>query len=205
MAFHGDVGPIGSSAFYMCSVQSIEFGGSVGTVSGDAFILTYSLETVRVRCDNPAGITGTTPHDSWGCPRSSVDVVYIHDYSATYAWSDDGKSCTVGIVCGNDHSHDTSFAGTVTSEVKTEPTTESMGTTLYTVSGTYDGFGYSSTKEVQDIPAVTVPEEDVPDEDGTEGDASSDGKDFPVAAVVAGGVLGVAAVGAAAFLLIRRR
>ena len=42
----------------------------------------------------------------------------------------------------------------VTSTVKIPPTATAMGTTEYSVSGTYDGFSYSSTKDIQDIPAT---------------------------------------------------
>ena len=77
----------------------------------------------------------------------------MHRYSATYEWADDGSSCIVHIVCANtsDHNHDENAA--VTSSVKVQPTKTEMGTTEYTVSGTYDGFEYYDTKEIQDIPA----------------------------------------------------
>ena len=42
----------------------------------------------------------------------------------------------------------------MTSKVKIPPTETEMGTTEYSVSGTYDGFAYSDTKDVQDIPAT---------------------------------------------------
>ncbi|WP_400236297.1 leucine-rich repeat domain-containing protein [Methanomethylophilus alvi] len=91
---------------------------------------------------------------------SSKDVVDIpalnnsHAYSATYVWADDGSSCTVHIVCANDASHNHDIFAEVTSVVHIQPTTTALGTTKYSVSGTYDGFAYASEKSVKDIPAL---------------------------------------------------
>jgi hypothetical protein len=65
-----------------------------------------------------------------------------------------------------------------------------MGTTEYSVSGTYDGFAYSSTKDVQDIPAT----------------GGSDGKkDNTVLYVIAGVAAAAVLIGGAAFLILRKR
>ena len=74
-----------------------------------------------------------------------------HAYSATYDWSADGKTCTVHIVCANDAGHNHDINATVTSSVKTAATFSAKGVTLYSVSSSYDGFAYASTKEVADI------------------------------------------------------
>ena len=77
-----------------------------------------------------------------------------HAYSATYSWADDGSSCTVHIVCANNGDHKADIEATVVSSVKVAATTSSMGTTAYTVSGTYDGYAYSNVKELVNIPAL---------------------------------------------------
>ena len=74
-----------------------------------------------------------------------------HAYSATYEWSADGKVCTVHIVCANDAAHDHDVAATVTSVLKSPATFSANGVTTYSVSGTYDGFAYASSKDVADI------------------------------------------------------
>lgn len=77
-----------------------------------------------------------------------------HDYSATYEWSADGKSCVVHIVCAHDASHNHVITATVTSVTKVAATEAAKGVTAYSVSGTYDGFDYADTKDVADIPAL---------------------------------------------------
>lgn len=77
-----------------------------------------------------------------------------HEYSATYQWKDDGSSCTVGIVCAHDAAHNHEVDVAAESSVKVAATCTAAGTTTYSVSGTYDGFAYSSTKDVDDIPAL---------------------------------------------------
>ena len=77
-----------------------------------------------------------------------------HNYSATYEWAADGSSCIVHLSCANDNTHNHDLSAEVTSSVKTAPAVGSMGTTTYSVSGTYEGFEYYSTKDVKDIPAL---------------------------------------------------
>ncbi len=81
-----------------------------------------------------------------------------HAFSAAYDWSDDGKTCTVHIVCANDPAHNHDINATVVSAVYSPATFSDMGVTEYSVSGTYEGFSYSSTKKVADI-AYTPKEE----------------------------------------------
>jgi hypothetical protein len=106
---------------------------------------------VNVACPNPLNITeGDTSNGYVAYYASNVNL--CHTYSATYGWSDDGKSCTVHIICANTANHNHDEPAAVTSTVKVPPTETEMGTTEYSVSGTYDGFAYSDTKDVQDIP-----------------------------------------------------
>ncbi|KQM10176.1 hypothetical protein AOA81_04690 [Methanomassiliicoccales archaeon RumEn M2] len=101
---------------------------------------------------------GYTTHTCSRCGDSYIDS-YIdalgHAYSATYDWSADGKSCTVHIVCSNDSSHKHDIADIIAvSSIKTVAAIGSMGVTTYSVSGTYDGFAYSDSMDVRNIPAL---------------------------------------------------
>ncbi len=159
-------------------------------MASDAF-QNNCLERVNVRCTQAQTLIGAQGTDAYGMIVKNNPVVRaLHDYSAAYGWSDDGKACTVHIVCANssDHNHDEN--PTVTSSVKIQPTETEMGTTEYSVSGTYDGFAYSSTKDVQDIPAT----------------GGSDGKkDNTVLYVIAGVAAAAVLIGGAAFLILRKR
>ena len=101
---------------------------------------------------------GFTTHTCSMCGDSYVDT-YVDELghtwaSAEYTWSADGKTCTVIVICGTDNHRQTVPDVAVTSSVKTAATTSSMGVTAYAVNGTYQGFAYSSTKDVSDIPAL---------------------------------------------------
>ena len=100
---------------------------------------------------------GYTTHVCSECQDTYVDS-YVdalgHEYSATYEWSSDGKTCKVVIVCAVDSTHSITLDAVVASSVKVDATTNSMGVTSYSVSGTYDGFTYSDSKDVKDIPAL---------------------------------------------------
>ena len=104
-------------------------------------------------------ISGTYDGFDYSDAKDVQDIPALgYAYSATYDWTDDGSSCIVHVKCANnsEHDHDVTDA-TVTSTVKIPPTETEMGTTEYSVSGTYDGFAYFDTKDLQDIPSV-VPE-----------------------------------------------
>ncbi len=102
---------------------------------------------------------GYTTHTCSRCGDSYVDShteALGHDWSsAEYTWSADGKTCTVTLVCGRDHAHTITVPNvTVISSVKTAATTSSKGVTTYSVSGTYQGYAYSDSMDVTDIPAL---------------------------------------------------
>jgi hypothetical protein len=65
-----------------------------------------------------------------------------------------------------------------------------MGTTAYSVSGTYDGFTYSDTKDVQDIPATGKP---------------GGNNDNTLLYIAAGGAVAAIALIGGAFFLLRKR
>ena len=188
VTIEGSGGSIGNQAFYACdALIVITITGPITSIANDSFYDCKNLKTVNVHCtvDAEKGSTGN------GYIAFFADTVNrFHAYSATYGWADDGKSCTVHIVCANtaDHNHDESPA--VTSTVKIQPTETTMGTTEYSVSGTYDGFAYSDTKDVQDIPAT-----------GGSGDGKKDNTVLYIA--VGGAIAAIVLIGG--FFLLRRR
>ena len=145
-----DWAPDGSSCRVIvnCTNDPAHGGTAIGTVT----------RTVKV----PSTCT------AWGTTAYTVSAVFDgriftdvkeiadieptgHDYSATFAWSIDGRSCDVILTCGNEDSHKVSLSGDVTGSVKAAPTCTVMGITMYRVTVTYEGIEYSDTKDVQDI------------------------------------------------------
>ena len=189
----GSVGYIGGNAFYDCgSLTSVTIDGFVGIIGGNAFYDCGSLTSVTVNCvmDIEAGSS-----DYGGIAKNATTVNKLHAYSSSYEWADDGSSCTVHIVCANtsDHNHDVTDA-VITSTVKIQPTETEKGTTEYTVSGTYDGYAYSDTKDIQDIPAT-----------GGGSGGGSDDKDDNALIYIAAAVIAVLAIAGGALLFIRHR
>ena len=144
---------IGSAAFAGCtSLSSITIPNSVTSIGEYAFYNCTSLAEVNVSCTNPLGITKGSEGNGYVAYYATTVNPIIHTYSATYEWAADGSSCTVHIVCANNSGHNHDVIATVNSSVKIPATCTEMGTTTYSVSGNYDGFAYSSTKDVVDIP-----------------------------------------------------
>ncbi len=188
-AVGGDLGPhIGDCAFKSCySLASFYVPTTVTEIGDEAFDCCWDLATIYVPCENPLGITKGS--DSNGeIAKNAENVVLIHEYSAAYNWSEDGKGCDVHMTCAKGDVDDT-FAGNVSSKVIAEPTETEMGTTEYSVSGTYDGFDYYSKKDVQDIPAT--------------GDDSKKDRTWLYVSIAVGAIV-VLALAGAAFFLIRR-
>ena len=137
-------------------------------------------------------VSGTYDGFAYSSTKDVVDIpVLNHAYSATYQWADDGSSCTVHIVCANDAAHNHDINAQITTSVKIQPTATTNGTTEYSVSGTYDGFAYSDTKDVQDIPATGGSDS---------GNSDSNKKESPITYLS----IVIVAVLALAILLIRR-
>ena len=157
----GDFGPsIGTDAFFNCTaLSSFRVPAGMTSITDDAFQTCTSLKTVYVPCDNPLKIK-KGGSDNGAVALHADQLVRVHYYSVVYDWSEDGKSCTVDIFCAKMDIPDNAFAGDVVSKVLIEPTETEKGTTEYSVSGTYDGFDYSSTKDVQDIPSTGSPDDD---------------------------------------------
>ena len=145
---NGAVGLIKGSSFNYCdSLSELTITGQITTIENLAFYGCDKLTTLNINCSNNLNIT--TGSDNNGMiGKKATTINLLHDYSATYEWAEDGSSCIVHIVCANESKHNQDIDAEVTSTVKTEDITE------YTVSGTYDGFDYSDTKEIRDPPAT---------------------------------------------------
>jgi hypothetical protein len=193
MTVHGNIGPISVNAFGNCHFRELNVYGTLDldNIGSNAFMNTNPV-VLNVSCTQAQILEGAKGTDSYGgIVESSPAVGALHDYSATYDWADDGKSCTVHIVCANTAAHNHDESPAVTSTVKIQPTETTMGTTEYSVSGTYDGFAYSDTKDVQDIPAT-----------GGSGDGK---KDNTVLYIAVGGAIAALVLIGGFFLLRRRR
>ena len=191
VTIQGSVDSIGEDAFNGCvALATVTITGPISSIEDHAFEGCTKLKTVNIACNDPLDITKGYMDDGF-IARYADTVNHVHRYSATYGWADDGKSCIVRIVCANtaDHNHDEN--ADVISTVKIQPTETTMGTTEYSISGTYDGFAYSDTKDVQDIPATG---------------GSADGKkDNTILYIAVGGAVAAVVLIGGFFLLRRRR
>jgi hypothetical protein len=148
------VASIGDYAFCDCTaLTSVTLPSSVTSIGDWAFYDCEKLTTVIVPCTNPLGIEPGS--DGYGyVAKYAEELTLIHEYSAAYVWADDGSSCTVTISCVHGDTDLHTENPEVSSSVKIPPTETEMGTTEYSVSGTYEGLDYSSVKDIQDIPAT---------------------------------------------------
>ena len=119
--------------------------------------------TITSTVKTPATCTamGTTTYtatfaETWATAQTK-DVVDIdalgHEWTVTYVFAADGKSCTATRVCGNDASHKETATAEIKSAVKVPATCTAMGTTTYTATFTAD-WATAQTKDVVDIPAL---------------------------------------------------
>ena len=101
---------------------------------------------------------GTTTYtatfeEEWAAEQT-LDVADIpainHNWSVTYDFATDGKTCTATRVCANDAKHNVTATATITSAVKTPATCTEMGTTTYTATFSVD-WAETKTKDVKDI------------------------------------------------------
>ncbi|MBO5599536.1 MAG: leucine-rich repeat protein, partial [Candidatus Methanomethylophilus sp.] len=133
------------------SLASVTIPDSITSIGDYAFDSCDNLSEVNVACPNPLNITAGDTSNGYVAYYAS-NVNFYHTYSATYTWADDGSACTVDIACSHGDTENHQEHPEVAHTVKIPPTETEMGTTAYSVSGTYDGFAYSDTKDVQDIP-----------------------------------------------------
>ena len=184
VTIQGFVGSIEDHAFHSCdSLATVTIAGPISSIDDTAFDACNNLKTVNIACT----IDIEPGDNSYGHIAANADIVnHIHRYSAAYDWADDGSSCTVHINCLNDSALIHDDHPEVTHTVKIQPTETIKGTTEYSVSGTYDGFAYSDTKDVQDIPAT------------------GSSKDNTLMYIAAGGAIAAIALIGGAFVLLRR-
>jgi len=124
---------------------------------------TTATATVTSKITTPATCTemGTTTYTAtfnvdWAEKQTQdkQDIPAInHAWTVTYAFAEDGKSCTATRVCGNDATHKVTANATITSAVKTPATCTEMGWTTYTATFT-ETWAKTQTKDVEDIAAL---------------------------------------------------
>ena len=115
-------------------------------------------ETIAATCEEMGTTTYTASFTNSRFSKQTKDVVDIaalgHNFGApTYAWSEDGSTCTATAVCQRDANHKETEDATITDEETIAATCEKMGTTTYTASFTNSRFS-KQTKDVVDIAAL---------------------------------------------------
>ncbi|MCD8006564.1 MAG: hypothetical protein LUF29_06275 [Oscillospiraceae bacterium] len=76
-----------------------------------------------------------------------------HDWTVSYEWSEDGKTCTATRSCANDSTHNVSETVTTVGTVTVQPTCTEKGTTTYTATFTSD-WAETKTMDVVDVEAL---------------------------------------------------
>ena len=122
-------------------------------------VTTTSKVTTAATCENMGTTTYTAKFTKSRFSTQTKDVVNVpalgHSYgTATYTWSTNGKSCSAKVVCQHDATHIISEKGTITSQVTTDATCETKGTTTYTANFTNQEFFATQSKDVTDIAAL---------------------------------------------------
>ena len=97
--------------------------------------------------------TCTTPKTCSVCQATEGNALG-HSYGdVSYAWSEDGKTCTATRSCGTCGDGEETMTATVTPEVTIEPTCTAMGTTTYTASFNVE-WAKTQTTARQDVAAL---------------------------------------------------
>ena len=186
----GSIDYIGDTTFYSCdNLTTVTVTGPIYEYwsTNNSFSGCTNLKTVNLCCTMDVSPGDT---DNGGIAEYADVVNKIHSYSASYSWADDGSACTVDIACSHGDTENHQEHPEVAHTVKIPPTETEMGTTTYSVSGIYDGFAYSDTKDVQDIPATGKPD--------------SGKNDNTLLYIAAGGAIAALALIGGAFVLLRR-
>jgi hypothetical protein len=172
---------IGSAAFYNCiGLTAIAYDGtSAPTIETNAFSGVNSSFIVCVPEDYASAKFGGFSvckglvHDNaaiaptctetgltevWHCKKCGKEYKEVipalgHNYALTYAWAEDGSTCSATAICQRDESHTATENATITSAVTTAATCEGEGTTTYTATFENEPFS-TQTKAIEDIPAL---------------------------------------------------
>jgi uncharacterized repeat protein (TIGR02543 family) len=161
MASMGTDGEKATEAKEVKAVSKGSFADSTVFAEGDS----YTVMTVQsVYTDNT---NDRRDHlNTYTVKASALAPAHEHDYTVTYDWSADGKSCTAQAVCKScekgTEGHEIKEEATVSGTMKTDSTTTTKGWTTYTAVFTNSLFE-TQTKDVQDIPVKdpTDPEETI--------------------------------------------
>ena len=133
----------------------------------DATHVENATATISSKVKTPATCTveGTTTYtatfaETWAATQTKdVQDIAAKDHAwgaATYAFAENGSTCTAQRVCGNDATHVENATATITSKVKTPATCTVKGTTTYTATFT-ETWAATQTKDVQDIAVIPHP------------------------------------------------
>ena len=133
------------------------------TCANDAKHNVTATATITSAVKTPATCTekGTTTYtakfvETWA-ETQTKDVVDIpakdHNWSVTYSFAEDGKTCTATRICANDAKHNVTANATITSAVKTPAICTVDGWTTYTATFKEE-WAETKTLDVQDIPAI---------------------------------------------------
>ena len=101
------------------------------TVIADGVVTTDPTCTEKGTTTYTANFVANWAVDGQTTTRQDVDAK-DHDWTVSYEWSADGKSCTATRACGNDAKHNLTETVTATGVVTTDPTCTAMGVTTYT-------------------------------------------------------------------------
>jgi hypothetical protein len=173
---------IGGQAFWLSSGLTIAYDGTRYFTIGDGCFAGCNLDKICVPenyssnslgnfsvCkglvhDNAKEPTCTETGLTEGVHCSNCGRVFVaqevvpinssnHNYTLTYAWAEDGSTCTATAICQRDESHTATENATITSAVTTAATCEGDGTTTYTATFENELFS-TQTKAVVDIAAT---------------------------------------------------
>lgn len=125
-------------------------------------IVENAVITSKVKTEATCTEKGTTTYTAtFSNGLFKTQTKDVQDIAATehnwgnpvYTWSDDGKICTAKRTCSKNSSHIETESAKITSNVKTEATCTTNGTTTYTATFSNTAFA-TQTKDVVDIPAI---------------------------------------------------